>query len=262
VVLQAYIDASGMGSIEKDPHLVLAGFLSTSEVWAEFSDAWKNELDKAPGLDYFKLNEAFVPNRESQFYGWKQEDISDKINKLIKIIRSYPFRRVCTYIDKREFDKLTIKQPDKRRIDNPYWLGFIYIVVEIIKYQIKNNVEVPIDFIFDYEEKLGDDCVKWLNYFRKYYFPKWVSPYFDSPPMFKNDKTFNPLQAADLYAGFYRRWKFENKIIFMPMTKELRSLQTIRGFARRLNLNILSMWMQMNNDEIIQLMERAREIVP
>jgi len=89
VVLQAYIDASGMGSTQWEPFIALAGFVSTSEVWAQFSDSWQAELDRKPVLPYFKMNEAFHPNayspkNKNPFEGWKESDIKARVFNFLK----------------------------------------------------------------------------------------------------------------------------------------------------------------------------------
>jgi hypothetical protein len=252
VALQAYMDASGMGSIKKDPHLVIAGFVSISGLWADFSDAWKAELDNPPSIAYFKCNEAFYP-RYGQFKGWKQQDIDNKITALIKVIRSYKLiGRVCSYIDKHEFNSLIIKELPKRRIDNPYFLCFQHVIFNIISRQSK--YKRPIDFIFDEEEKLGDDCVMWFNYFKNYIAPKRVLPCYGSI-IFGDDKRIMPLQAADLYAGLFRRHLFENKVVYMSMSNELKSLQKIpKVFQKQISLKDMSLYIQ--REEIRDFLKR------
>jgi hypothetical protein len=62
-MLQAYVDASGKG----DPRfLVIAGYIATSDTWAEFSIEWKCRLDHA-GLPYFKMNQMC---RDPVLAGW------------------------------------------------------------------------------------------------------------------------------------------------------------------------------------------------
>ena len=243
VALQSYIDASGMSG--KEPYLVLAGFVSIAQVWAKFSDAWQAELDTPPSISYFKLNEAFHPKHYSQFKGWDKKDIIHKINKLANVIKStYPLGRVVSYIAKREVEQLIIKQLPKRRMDNPYSLCFLHLIVNIVARQCKSQYKVPIDFIFDDEGEIGYDCAKWLNYFKKTVIPKYSLPYFGSIT-FADDRRVVALQAADLYAGLFRRNLFENKSIFMPMSKELKILQEIpKIHEKQLSLKEISLYIQ------------------
>lgn len=257
VVPQAYLDASGMGSKSKEPHLVLAGFVTIAQAWAKFSDAWQEELDTSPSICYFKLNEAFHPKHDSQFKGWDKKDIIHKINRLANVIKStYPLGRVVSYIDKKEVDQLIIKQSIKRRIDHPYWLCFLHLIVNMVARQRKFQYSAPIDFIFDEEGDLGYDCAKWLHYFKKTEIPKDALPYFGSI-IFGNDKRIVALQAADLYAGLYRRHLFENKTVFMPISKEFKLLQEIPAiFDEQASLKEISIYIQ--KEEIREMMKKHR----
>jgi hypothetical protein len=249
VVCQAYIDASGMGGIDSDPHLILAGFLSTSEVWAKFSDAWKAELNVKPRINCFKFTKHY-----------KDIELKDKIYNLTKIIRSFPLVRVCSYMDKEEFNEYIIKQQPKRRIDHPYWLCFQNIIVETVKDQIKNKLQTPIEFIFDEEGALGIDCLMWYNYFKNYTFPKWVLPYLGDPPSFKNDEKIMPLQAADLYAGLLRYSFIENQILYWPPPKELKLLEEMPIIGGPISLKANSMLDKLTTEDIRDITKKAVEI--
>ena len=262
VICQAYIDASGMGGIHREPQVVLGGFLATSEDWAKFSDAWKAGLNKPPCISYFKLNDAFssIKNKKSQFFGWTENDVNAKIWTLIEIIKLFPLVRVWNYIDKDEFNQYTIKEADKRRIDNPYWLCFHDIIVQTVRDQIIHELNTPIDFIFDEEGALGYDCLSWYNYFKKSAFPKWVLPYLGSIT-FGNDKRIVALQAADLYAGLLRQHFYNNKIINVPKEAELRSIEKMSPeIGGPISLKANSMLMQLTNDDIRNITKKAREI--
>ncbi len=259
VALKAYIDASGMSNIRKDPILLLGGFVGVAQTWANFSDAWQAELDNPPTIEYFSLNEAFHPKHDSQFKGWDKQDIMLKINKLVNVIKStFPLGRVASYIDKREYGQLIIKQIPKRRKDNPYWLCFQHLIVNVVakQHKSKSQYKVPIDFIFDEEGELGYDCAKWMNYFKMTVIPKYALPYFGTIT-FGDDKKIVALQAADLYAGLYRRHLFENKAIFMPMPKELQLLQEIPAIYDQ-PINIRDVSIYINKEEIRQLMKKKR----
>ena len=274
MVCQAFFDASGMGGIDQDPNLIIAGFLATAEGWADFSDAWKAELETKPRIDCFKFTKHYKDNK-----------LKDKICNLTEIIRSFPLVRVCSYINKEEYSQyiiksednftgntkkifsipmgsynLTIEKSNKRRIDNPYWLCFHNIIVETVADQIKYKLQTPIEFIFDEEGALGIDCLMWYNYFKRHTFPKWVLPYLGDPPSFKNDEKIMPLQAADLYAGLLRHHFIENQILSWPPPKELRSLEEIPGIGGPISLKFNSMLMQLTSEDIRDITKKAVDI--
>jgi hypothetical protein len=56
MALQGFFDDSGNES--SSPIFVLAGFITTNQRWAAFSDEWQLALDEPPRLKYFKMAEA------------------------------------------------------------------------------------------------------------------------------------------------------------------------------------------------------------
>lgn len=54
--LEVYVDDSG--SEPQGEIFFLAGFISTVERWAAFSNEWDSALGLHPTLDYFKMSEA------------------------------------------------------------------------------------------------------------------------------------------------------------------------------------------------------------
>ena len=72
--------------------------------------------------------------------------------------------------------------------------------------------------------------------------PDTVKPYIGSPPIFRDDKEFRPLQAADLYAGALRRHAYENQNLYMPMRWELREFQDMQHIEREISGDLLWEW--------------------
>lgn len=235
VILQAYMDESGTHKTEKEPYFALAGFISTSENWANFSTEWQKELDKDPVIKCFKMSQAFA--KIGPFEGLSREDIDKRVNNFIEIIKSYAMVRVSSTINKREYDLLERGNPPKE-IDNPYFWCFHQLYYAIIVYQRKYRWNTQIDFIFDDIGKLGDETIKWIKIL-KAMAPESAKPYFGSPPIFRNDEEFLPLQAADLYAWLVRRHLYENKIIYMSMPDELKALQDMQHIERHFNVKEL-----------------------
>ena len=116
MVLQAYMDESGTGSTIQQPYFALAGFISTSENWANFSTEWQNELDKDPPIECFKIREAFA--KQGPFEGLNREVIDKRVKNFIKIIKSYAMVRVSSTIDKHEYDLFERGNPPKE-VDSP-----------------------------------------------------------------------------------------------------------------------------------------------
>jgi hypothetical protein len=97
---------------------------------------------------------------------------------------------------------------DVSGLDNPYYPAFKGIIAMLARRQHSLNITKPIDFIFDrgHDEEaairawhqmtaeVDDDTRKVIG---------------ARPPIFRDDKTTLPLQAADLLANWVRRWEHE-----------------------------------------------------
>jgi hypothetical protein len=108
-MLQAYLDDSGMG---QPPASVMAGFVSTSERWATFSDEWKQALDMRPSIEYFKMSEAAACS--GQFAHWSDERRNERVAYLFSLVentrRFRLRRRFITKCIKRSFGTVPMTQ--------------------------------------------------------------------------------------------------------------------------------------------------------
>lgn len=201
VTVQAYIDDSK--SDFGDRYLILAGYVNTAEMWARFSDAWYEELHRSPAIDYMKMVEAF--GRNGQFRGWTEEDRDQKIEDLARIIRHFKPISIHASISQRQVQEI-IKPVAPYGMASAYSLCFQSIIVPIATYQSRRRdlMQVPIDFIFDNQEGLGNETRELYQSVRAMQ-PKSVQKVLSREPLFRDDKLVMPLQAADMLAWHIRR---------------------------------------------------------
>jgi hypothetical protein len=232
VILQAYIDDSGTQG--KYPFFCLGGFISTADNWAKFSDEWKTQLDADPPIPYFSMHSAFFP-KKGPFKGWSEEAIQSKVCGLLKIIKNYATMRVSCSMRRDDYEELIkgkfTKNKVLREIDHPYFFCFWALIYAIIHYQRQYGWNTQIDFFFDEQGKMGVETVRWYQIIKKVA-PKQSKPFFGSPPIFRDDKKFLPLQAADMYAWAIRRHFRENEILIMPLRSELKLLSEMQAMDR------------------------------
>jgi hypothetical protein len=101
LMLQIYVDDSGdAGSTAA----FMAGFLSTAERWAAFSDDWKAVLDERPTLKYLKMSEAAACKGE--FYGWASERRDDRMGKFVAAIKKHVDYGVVSAIRAKDFREI------------------------------------------------------------------------------------------------------------------------------------------------------------
>jgi hypothetical protein len=221
LMLQAYVDGAGTG----DPKfLVLAGYIATSNVWAEFSTAWDRRLTDAH-MPFFKMHKwANQPEIAGWFYHTLEEfDIKAAIARIVNTAELVEVEKSIIYPS-----NIT----NKNFAYNQYYFGFKYITRIVAERQNDLNLLEPIDFIFDDESEKVKIPAAWDALKRMA--PKKISDMMG--PIFRNDVKTMPLQAADLYAWWILKWvreKVENWSVDLPFPwekkKDIQSLTAYFG---------------------------------
>ncbi len=241
MVLQAYSDDSG--SEPNSPIFILAGFVTTQQRWAAFSHEWQALLDEPPGLAYFKMTEA--ENFRGQFSkkkGWNVENRDDRVLRLAKSIAKYAIIRVDASLLHESFERWikSIRNPTRSSAqDNPYFALF-HMVIQIISFvRVQAFHGDQCDLIFDEQGSLGADAIHFWDNLKKNpaataeVTKDLFSGYAGNRPIFRDEKQFLPLQAADLYAWQLRRNFVERE--HAPPRPALLALEQITSFGMHLS---------------------------
>ena len=107
-MLTAAFDASGHESDQL--FLVVAGFISSADDWADFSHRWNERLEK-DGIPCFHA--AACENNTDEFWGWKKKT-KEKIKlkeDLIDIINSYSYRLFSSAVEIETLGKAVTREP-------------------------------------------------------------------------------------------------------------------------------------------------------
>jgi hypothetical protein len=198
VILQAYLDESGTRN--QDVCFVLAGFIAPAEVWANFSDQWQQCLDAPPALNYFKMREA-VNNPTGAFRNWKRSDVRRKVQELVEIIKSNVKLGIHCTIPISGFDEIIAAQ-NAGPFSNPYSMAF-YAVLAGIGWEALEHKADGLDVIFDIQDKYSG-FVKGVYPLMRRRVDSSLGQILPVEPMFKDDRQFLPLQAADMLAWLFR----------------------------------------------------------
>ena len=197
LVFQVRIDdsASNDGRV-----FVLAGYIAPAEKWAEFADEWKALLDEEPPLTRFKMNEmarsGVKRRRCERFYRVIERHVTGAVSCVIKA------DELAEVVD-------NIKPPKGVKnwdgLKNPYFFAFGAIIQKLAIHQEKFKITEPIDFIFDMQTEQAQVREGW-NYMYLSVTPD-LRAMLGNPPTFLDDEKDLPLQAADMWAWFVRRWE-------------------------------------------------------
>jgi hypothetical protein len=142
----AYFDASmDKGKTE----MLVAGYVSTVEEWAQFEIAWKLTLAKYD-VPFFKMSEFVGRRKEYSHPKWQSEAYRGQfLADLSQIIRGWTVATVACHMKQALFDQYNaIYELDKRF--NPFAICARDCAAQVRKY-IRNQVksDLPIAYIFD-----------------------------------------------------------------------------------------------------------------
>jgi hypothetical protein len=197
---KAYIDGSGTG----DPNLlVLAGYVAPEAIWTDFVQEWRSRLNHA-GLVRFKMNE--MSRSRMEFAGWFYRAIEEskitaaisccvRTAELVKAVRDFPW-------PPRIINRATLQ--------NPYYFAFKAITDVLAQHQTDLGIHESVDFIFDDESEKSRLTGIWdmLKLSSSPEFRKNMG----AEPIWRKDEEALPLQAADLYAWWVRKWEAEQRV--------------------------------------------------
>lgn len=223
MVLQAFID--DCGSEPQSSVFALEGFVASHEAWAKFSDERDAALREPPSLAYFKMSEA--ANFHGQFAkkrGWTEQKRNDRLIGLASIIRKHALARVAESMPQDGYLKHIASLPASARslsTDTPYPMLVLQTVLAVAVGGLRHGINEPCDFIFDEQVGFSDEIMRrWpqINDFVNNT-KNGLAEMVGSRPIFRDELSFKPLQAADLYA-----WQIQNHLvlnrgkIFVPPT--------------------------------------------
>jgi hypothetical protein len=208
VMYKAFADDSGKGS-----HALFAigGLVAPASRWEDFTIAWDAALKRQPKIDYFNLTEAV--NCTDQFEGFSPDETKAKIDSLLGVIEKFAEYGLVVGVNEVEYVKRLKKQVSKT-LDSPYFhLAMLFINIVLFNQFRKMDPLTlpffdrwfePVDFIFDlqYGENREVES-QWQLMLRM--LPPVMRMNMGEPPIWRDEKCFLPLQAADLIVGLARR---------------------------------------------------------
>jgi hypothetical protein len=202
--LQAVIDDSGKGV---KPVFVLAGFVLSAYRWSIVAELWQKILDAPPKIAYFKMSEASSFSGEFSRFSTERRD--KKVGEFVRVITDY---RPLVLIDvmPHEAYERVFKGKIAKGLDYPYFLPYHEIMGTLWRYQYNHDwhPDEKVDFVFD-EQGKESDLAQRIWVFTASDVPDVIKKFVGRRPIHRNEKTFLPLQAADLVAWHVRRFHEE-----------------------------------------------------
>jgi hypothetical protein len=206
-VLQAFIDESA----EEDGVFVLGGYIARAEDWAKFSDIWERMLPR------------FGTPRDDGRYHFKMKEMAArpdgiaKAEPFFRVIEEHVLGWVSARIDQTELKNAIarIHVPgaiieDWESHTNPWYIAFRYLMDRFHLERAKMKEvfqDEKIDFYFDNGVDKKTIYAIWDNYVNSR--KDEIKKYYGSLPRFEDDTEHLPLQAADFWVWWVRKWHNE-----------------------------------------------------
>lgn len=223
---------------------VLAGYIAPAEKWAMFADEWQVLLDEEPKLKRFKMNAMARSGvrraRCERFYRVIENHVTAAISCVLRA------DELAEVVDNTKPPK-GVKNWEGMK--NPYYTAVRALIQKLAMHQDKFKIDEPIDFIFDMQTEQAKVLEAW-NYMYLSVTPD-LRAMLGNLPVFLDDERDLPLQAADFWAWFVRRWKANNN------PKGFNNLDfRSEGFAWDAKRNMLRMNMEFRKEDFQQEFDR------
>lgn len=179
----------------------MAGFISTAENWALFSDAWAAELRAGKPINYLKMREA--NGRDGEFDSWTQAEVSEKLARLKAVIDYFKPMSFHNSMS-RSADWEAFRAIAPRGLGNAHFSCTFGIVSSVCRFVASQKHPNKIEFIFDTQAEIEDEVDLFFGYMAES-IPKEARALIARKPRYEDDKIFAPLQAADMLAWHLRR---------------------------------------------------------
>jgi hypothetical protein len=154
-----------------------------------------------PPLPYFKMNEMAQSPERMQRAGWFYRVIEQHVSAAVSCVIHVPDLVKAV----REMD--WPKGLKVSHLENPYYMGFHAMVAGVAHEQTGWGMNQPVDFIFD-EETIRQFPLDYWERMKLGASPE-ARRMMGDRPIFRNDRDTLPIQAADLWAWWIRKWARE-----------------------------------------------------
>ncbi len=231
VFLQAFADDSA--NHFGDRRLFMAGYLDVATNWALFSGAWHQVLRASPAIDHLKMAEAY--SLTGQFCRFTETERNKKLRDLAGVVQKFSPTSFDCSISQEQYDHI-LRAVNPRGF-NPHFLTCFAIVSAVTHYVGLRRSKIPIDFIFDAQDGVEADIQLFFEDLKKN-LSKAQRKLLRSTPIFRDDRDFLPLQAADMLVWHIRRSHEQSD----SHEAELNLLCGSEHFSTEIKEDLLQVW--------------------
>jgi Protein of unknown function (DUF3800) len=209
--LQAYFDDSGGKG--QGRWMSLAGFFGDADQLAGISTQWREALaSRYPGLPlhYFKMDEAV--GYKGCFSFWSEENRDARVLALSKVIDRPDLMDITGLVDLEAHARIGARWAHFQRekiqqyssMGEPYVMLAEWAITTAITEAVNRGATSPIEIIFDEQSRFAPTIIDSYMKFRAAETDPVRLAVMPLHPVFRDDKKFVLLQAADMIAGEIR----------------------------------------------------------
>jgi hypothetical protein len=194
-MLQGYFDESGTAG--NDRVVSLAGFITTTDRWVKFSDAW-DDLLKRYKLPVFKMH------KESKRKPVRERDA--RIAAFADVIKKNLLYKIECSVGVSAFGeivkgKLFPRNRNARIVDEYYLWVFHNLIARLCEGIWERGFHNPFDVFFDEQLKYGPQAAKFYRIALDVAKPRYRRM-LPEEPIFRKDHEFRPLRAQTCSLGW------------------------------------------------------------
>src|SRR5260370_4478160 len=205
---QAMIDETD--SHELGPTVfLLGGYIASVEQWEGLTDAWKNELDRDPKLQYFSFREAYPTSEKphGQFANFSEAKRDERVANFRRIIERYITNEIIIGFLMQSYNDTF--RGRRKMINNPNHFALPNLMAAAAQnLKEAGMLKQPVEFICDDRKIEERNLLDAWFYARKHSKPE-PPDLFDkiltTAPVFRSSRDVIALQTADLFVGWTRR---------------------------------------------------------
>ena len=190
--LQSYWDDSCIG---QSPLYCLAGIVGPAGYWERFSSAWQNVLNMEPAVSFWKTSAAV--GGYGEFGDWGRDELRKRVGLLMQLLNDPNLAKFAVTCRHDAYMKV-------HGNNKAYTLLFPLAITETADIMAGFGYSEPVDWIFDDQpEHMREVADVWQWFYDSA--PDTYRKTLKNAPIFRDEKEYLPIQAADLFAWVIRR---------------------------------------------------------
>ena len=219
--IQAYVDESGGKGTTK--LFTMAGLIADTSDWLDLSIEWEQCLKREPVIPVFKMRQA--AGLSGPFRRLSSDARDEKLRELARIVNRHVNCSVFATYDIAAYADIVVPTT-KKPFNSTYFAAYQSILFASCFELWDAGLREPFEIIFDEEVILGPRARMWYPVLKEGFRAMYPDEAVIIPtdPVFRDDKSFMPLQVADLYAYCVRDANENESSRFDWLLKELTSV--------------------------------------